>query len=70
MKRVRTLHQAHEEIKAADPDTAISFTYIRKCVVDGKCPATRSGRKWLVDVDELLKFISEEMSKNHVEGAR
>lgn len=66
MIRLRSLQQAYEEIHKADPDSAISFGYIRKSVIDGRCPATKSGKKWLVDMDALENFIRNETNKNQV----
>lgn len=62
MARVRTLKEALNAIKEQDPGTAISYTLIRRLVLTKKVPTMKSGKKHLVDVDALLKYINTEMA--------
>jgi len=62
MARVRTLKDAHNLIKSEDADSAISYTLIRRLVLTKKVPTMKSGKKHLVDVDALLKYINTEMA--------
>jgi len=66
MARVRTLKEAYNTIKAEDEGTAISYTLIRRLVLNNKVPTMKSGKKYLVDVDALLKHINEELSATRV----
>lgn len=59
MQRVRTIDQAYDEIKAKDPDTAISRYLVRAMVNDGTVPSIKNGKKKLVDVDVLEQKIKE-----------
>ncbi|MCI7301547.1 MAG: hypothetical protein SOR93_06450 [Clostridiales Family XIII bacterium] len=59
MKRIRTIDQAYDEIKAKDPQTAISRYLVRQMVKQGTVPSLPSGNKRLVDVDVLERKIEE-----------
>lgn len=59
MKRIRTIDQAYDEIKAKDPQTAISRYLVRQMVKQGMVPSLPSGNKRLVDVDVLERKIEE-----------
>ena len=59
MKRIRTIDQAYDEIKAKDPETAISRYLVRQMVKQGMVPSLPSGKKRLVDVDVLERKIEE-----------
>ena len=60
MKRIRTIHEAAQEIRAADPGTAIREFAIRELVISGACPSFKRGRKYLIDFDLLLSILSGE----------
>ena len=55
--RIRTIDQAYEEIRKADPETAITRNYIRTLVTDGTIPHIMAGAKYLVDLDVLEDYI-------------
>lgn len=61
MKRIRTIQGCYEEIKAADPCTAITLRAIRRAVSEGDIPSRRigSGKGWkyLLDVDEVMSYF-------------
>lgn len=63
MQRVRTIDQAYDEIKAKDPDTAISRYLVRAMVNDGTVPSIKNGKKKLVDVDVLERKIKEILTR-------
>ena len=58
--RIRTIQSAYEEIKAVDPNTAVTEYRIRQLVIDGKIPSTRSGTKYLLDLDKLQSYLKGE----------
>ncbi len=58
MTRMRLLKQAYEEIKAADPDTALTMTALRRLVLSGVVPTVYSGRKRFINMNALLTYLS------------
>lgn len=59
MRRIRTIDKAYDELKAKDPETAISRYLVRQMVKQGMVPSLPSGNKRLVDVDVLEEKIKE-----------
>lgn len=55
---MRLLKDAYTEIKALDPNTAISRDFIRQLVLSGKVPCTMAGRKRLVNLDALIAYLA------------
>lgn len=55
--RMRLLNEAYEEVKANDPDSAITKWFIRDLVVSGKIPTSRAGRKHLINMDHLEAYL-------------
>lgn len=51
MTKLRTINKAYDEIKAKDPDTAISRRMFRDIVKSGMIPSIKNGNRSLVDVD-------------------
>lgn len=51
MTRLRTINKAYNEIKARDPDTAVSRRMFRDIVRSGLIPSIARGNRSLVDVD-------------------
>lgn len=58
MPRMRLLKQAHAEILAADPDTALTMTALRRLVLSGAIPVFYSGRKRFINMDALMEYLS------------
>ena len=58
--RMRTAPGALEIIKQMDPDTAVTLRYIRRLIATETVPHVDVGRKKLVNVDQLLKFLEGE----------
>jgi len=63
MARIRTIDGAYTELHEMDLDSAVSKRYIRQLVITGKVPSRKSGRKYLVDLDILLRYLSGEEVK-------
>ena len=59
MQRIRSIDKAYDEIKAKDPETAISRYLIRAMVNQELVPSIKNGNKKLVDVDVLEECIKE-----------
>ena len=53
---MRTVKEAYDEIKTADPDTAVTERSIRQLVKQGTIPFTPIGRKKLVNMDILIDY--------------
>ena len=62
IKRLRTIDQAYRELKAMDPDTAISKHYIRSIVLTGQLPHLQVESKRLIDLDDLMTYIEKSMT--------
>jgi len=52
------MREAYEEIKKADPGTAITMNYIRKLVITGAVPSMRAGSRYLINMDDLESYLS------------
>lgn len=62
MERLRTIRQVTADIRAEDPETAISEWFIRQAVQDGRIPAVKSGKKFLISADRVNAFIERELN--------
>ena len=54
LPRMRTLAKAIEEIKAEDPNTALTQNQLRVLVKSGAIPSVHAGRHTLINLDFLL----------------
>lgn len=57
--RMRTVHEAAQELRALDPDTAVSEYHIRQLALRGTLPIVRAGRKKLLNLDLLLEYLAD-----------
>ncbi len=55
--RMRGIKEAMEEIKAADPKTALTEYALRRLVLSGGLPSVRLGIKYLVNMDVLTEYL-------------
>ena len=58
MSRMRLIKDAFLQIKQDDPDTALTLHALRGIVKSGEIPVIKSGRKTLVNYDELLRYLA------------
>jgi hypothetical protein len=58
--RMRTIGESVEIIKEIDQDSAITANCIRSLCKDGKVHCVFTGKKILVDLDDLIKYFSGE----------
>lgn len=56
--RIRTISQAFREIKEDDPQTAVTEYRLRQLVIDGVIPSTKSGSKYLIDLDKVKAYFT------------
>ena len=59
--RIRTIKNAYREIREQDPHTCITEWFLRQLITGGAIPSIRAGTKWLVDLDVIEEYISEEL---------
>lgn len=57
MPRIRTIPKAVEEIRAADPNTSISYQRLLRWVRDNKIRSFDGGKCRLVDLDEVEQMV-------------
>ena len=55
--KYRTIRQCVNEIKQADPETAISEWFVRSLCKSGKVKYLPNGTKSLVNFDSLIEFL-------------
>lgn len=59
LPRMRTVSEAAAEIKAADPNTAITEYHIRRLALSGVLPRVKAGRKLLINLDTLIEYLQD-----------
>lgn len=55
--RMRTVHEAAQELKAIDEHTAVTEYHIRQLALSGVLPRVQAGRKLLINFDLLLEYL-------------
>lgn len=60
--RMRTISEAISEIRAADPNSAITPYRIRQLILCGILPSVRAGNKYLINLDYLLDYLKKPQS--------
>lgn len=60
LARMRSIYEALEMIKTADPNTALTYNSIRKLCLDDKIRYFRSGKKIILNYDDLTKLLGME----------
>ena len=55
--RMRTVKEAAQELKALDPQTAMTPYHIRRLCLNGVIPVVKAGKKNLLDLDILLDYM-------------
>ena len=70
--RMRTIPEAFNELKKADPETAYTLRALRAAVNRGELPVVRVGNKRLVNLDKLFEMLNTPSSepKETNEGIR
>jgi len=56
--RIRTISGCVEELKKLDPHTQVSRNFVRNLVLSGKVKFVRAGSKYLVQFDDLLRYLN------------
>lgn len=58
LAKMRSISEALSLIKAADPDSAVTYRFIKKLVAENKVRYFMSGKKIILDYDDLLNVIN------------
>ena len=58
--RMRTIREALKTIKALDPQSSVTYNFIKQLCETEKITVIRLNKKYLLNLDELLKFLSME----------
>ena len=58
LKRMRTINDSLKLIKANDPNSAITYYFIKKLCEEKLITAIQVGRKWILNYDELLVYCN------------
>ncbi|MBQ4099053.1 MAG: hypothetical protein IJC87_02875 [Clostridia bacterium] len=59
--RMRTIRDALKEIKTIDKDSSVTYNFIKKVCEQGKITIVRLNKKYLLNLDELLKLLHMEV---------
>lgn len=57
--RMRTIPQSAAELKALDQHTSLTECAIRRLVDQGKIKCVKAGRKKLINLDQLINYLSD-----------
>ncbi|MCH5164010.1 MAG: hypothetical protein J1F36_03250 [Clostridiales bacterium] len=60
LARMRSIYEALELIKQSDPNTALTYNSIKKLCLEDKVKYFRSGKKIILNYDDLVKVIGIE----------
>lgn len=58
LPKMRTINEIVDEIKIADPKSAISYNFVRKLCMENKLKYIMAGNRYLIDIDCFLSYIS------------
>ena len=64
MQQWRTPAKLIEEIKREDPNTCISLYSIRQMLLKKEIKFIKRGRKYLIEKNSLLEYLSTSANKN------
>ncbi len=60
MTKLRTIDKAVDELKKADPDTALTVWALRQLVKNGAIPVLKVGNKQLVSMEAVENFVASQ----------
>lgn len=60
MCKIRTLNQAINELKRNDPNCCLTLSALRRMIRNKEIPYTKSGVKYLVDIEKLPSILFED----------
>jgi hypothetical protein len=57
MKHYRSIKDAADYFKTEDPNTAVTEYFLRTSVIDGVIPSAKTGRKYIVALEDIEAFL-------------
>ena len=57
---IRTINGAVNELRKEDPETPVNTDMLRKWIASGKLKHTKSGNRYLIDMDVLKEYLRGE----------
>lgn len=61
--RMRTVHEAAEELRKLDAGTAVTEYHIRQLAINNIIPRVKAGKKYLINLDALIEYLSHPQSE-------
>ena len=58
LPRMRTVHEAAEELRKMDANTAVTEYHIRQLAVNNVIPRVKAGKKYLINLDALIAYLA------------
>lgn len=58
LPRMRTVHEAAEELRRMDEGTAVTEYHIRQLAVNNIIPRVKAGKKYLINLDALIAYLA------------
>lgn len=57
LPRMRTVHEAAEELRRMDEGTAVTEYHIRQLAINNVIPRVKAGKKYLINLDALIAYL-------------
>ena len=64
MTKLRSINDAYTELKANDPETAMTISGLRRLVNTGKIPCLRIGRRILINFEALVDYFNHPVNES------
>ena len=58
LPRMRTVHEAAEELRRMDEGTAVTEYHIRQLAINNIIPRVKAGKKYLINLDALIEYLA------------
>lgn len=58
LPRMRTVHEAAEELRRMDEGTAVTEYHIRQLAINNIIPRVKAGKKYLINLDALIAYLA------------
>ena len=59
LPRMRTVHEAAEELRMMDANTAVTEYHIRQLAINNIIPRVKAGKKYLINLDALIEYLAD-----------
>ena len=58
LPRMRTVHEAAEELRKMDANTAVTEYHNRQLAINNIIPRVKAGKKYLINLDALIEYLA------------